>query len=123
MVGVQYLLRMLQIQIVLRTVVPRQVQHLMQVIRLHRIIGRLRIQAFHLVQLLVEQLPYILVPLLFCRAFLQLLELLVRRITAQLILDGLDLLVEEILPLLLVDVRLHLLLDIVFQLQQIDLPA
>ena len=47
---------------------------------------------------------------------MQIVQILVGRIAAQLVLDRADLLLQEILALLLIDVLLHLTLDFVFQL-------
>ena len=117
MIGIQYLACMFQIQVVLREVIPGQVQHFPQIIGLYRVIGGRRIQPFQLVQLFVENFPDIPVPFFRFGQFLQFFDFIVGRITSQFVLYGLHLLMQEIFALLFVDIHFYFLLNIVFQFQ------
>ena len=116
MVVVEPFFRMGEVEVILRIGVPRQVEHQLQVIELHRIFGHRRVHPFEFGQLFEKQLLHLRLPTLLRGAFMQVVQILVGRIAAQLVLDRADLLLQEILALLLVDVLLHLTLDFVFQL-------
>ena len=114
MVAVQYLLRTLQVQIVLGIFAPRQVDQRLQVGQLYVKVGRIWIHLIQLLQLLVEELLDLLRPLL-VGSLLQQFLLLRRTFVAHLCLQVLDLLLQEVVALLLVDVVARLVADVQLQ--------
>ena len=118
-VVVEPLLGMVQVQIVFRIAFPRQVEHQLQVVELHGILGYGRIHPLQLRELLEKQLLRLGFPTLFGSPLVQLVDVLVGRIAAQLVLNRAYLLLQEILALLLVDVLLDLALYLVLQLGQL----
>ncbi len=72
-------------------------------------------------QFLLEKFAHLLGPLLLAGRFPHLLDLLLDGVSAQFILDGLDLLMEEVFALLLVHFGADLALDLVLHLQHLQL--
>ena len=120
MVLVQHLLGVLEVQVVVGQFAPRKVQHELDVIVLDAVIRRRGIVLLQPGHLLVEDGADLLGPLLFVSAGAELGEILAL-IHSELLLDGLQLVVQVILPLLLVDVALDLLVDFLLDLQELDL--
>ena len=118
MVVVQLLAGAFQIEIVLRYVVPRQLQQQLQVGHLHRILRHGGIQPLDLLQLLLEGLTDLLGPVLLLRLLAHALDIGIGAV-AQLILDRAHLLLEVVVALLLVDLLLDALLDLVLQLGEL----
>ena len=107
MVGVQHFLCMFQVQIILGHIVPRQFQHEFHIVVLYAVIRCGRIIFLQLGHLFLEGIHGILRPVLlggFRTEFLQVFIL----IHTQLFLNGTELVIKVILPLLLVDFRLYL---------------
>ncbi len=123
MIPVQHPAGMGQVEIIRRIRFPRQIDDGLQILHLHRIIGRLRVEALQLVKLLVEDPGNRFRPLLACGLLFQFLHVPLVRIASQFLLDRLDLLLQEIFLLLLVDVLLRLHLDGSLQLYHLELPV
>ena len=112
---------MSQIEIVRRIGFPRQIDDCLHILHLHRIIGRLRMQALQLPHLFLKSLCHGSRPFLDKSLIFQVLDFPVIGISTQLFLDGLDLLLQEIFLLLLVQILLGFHLDGSLQLQQLEL--
>ena len=120
MVFVQHLLRMLEVQVVVGQFAPGQVQHKLDVLELDAVVRRGGIELLQAGHFLVEDGAHFLGPLLFIGPAAHFLELLTF-VHTQFFLDGAQLVVQVILALLLVDVRFHLLVDFLLDLQQLGL--
>ncbi len=120
MVCIQHLLSMLQIQIILGHVVPWQIQHEFDVIVLHAVFRGRRIVFLELGQFFFELGGHFLRPLLLLRLLAELIEFLII-IHSQLFLDGTKLVVQVILPLLLIYVAFHLLVNLLLDFKQLGL--
>ena len=118
MVVVELLARLFEVEIVLRTVVPRQFEQQLQVGYLHRIFGYGGVEPFEFLQLLLEEFGHLLGPVLLLGLFAHLVQFSVGAV-AQFVLDGAHLLLEVVVALLLVDLLLDLLLDLVLQLDEL----
>ena len=124
MVAVQYLLCSVYLDVALRAVVPRQVDHRLQIGQLNVVVRTLGIDARELAQFFLEDGRNLLAPLLpFC--FLaQLCDVfrLGRCVVAvaQFGLQVVNLLIDEVLPLLLVQVGLRLALHIQLDVSQLQ---
>ena len=99
MVVVEFLLHFLEVEIVLGIGVPRQVKHIVKIGILHRVVGGLRIKALQFAQFLVKVFLNALAPLHLVAALLQLLDVI--DIGTQFLLDGTNLLLQEMVTLLL----------------------
>ena len=108
----------LQIEIILRNFVPRQVEHQLQVGHLHRIFRHGGVEPLDLRKLLFEGLGHLLRPVLLGRLFAHLLDVGVLAV-AQLVLYGAHLLLQIVVALLLVDLLLHALLNLALQLGEL----
>ena len=117
---VQDLLGMLQVQVVLRIFTPRQVQHELDIVVLDAVVRRGRVVFLQTRHLLVEDGPDFLGPFLRVRALAQFREFLAL-VHAELLLDGPELVVQVVFPLLLVDVALDLLVDLLLDPQELHL--
>ena len=108
-VFVQHLLRIRQIQVILGRFTPRQFQHGLCPCVFRLIVGRMIAHVRHLVQRVVEHLGRCLGPLLLLALFAHLIDFILTFL-AQLLLDSLHLLPEEVLLVLLVQflTRAHL---------------
>ena len=112
---------MLQVEAVLGVLAPGQLQQQLHVVVLHAELGTCRVHALELLQLALEGLAHLLRPPLLRGLRAHLLDLLLDGVAAQLVLDGLHLLVQEVLALLAVHLGAHLALDLVLHLQQLKL--
>ncbi len=119
MIPVQNAAGPFQVEVVGGILVPRQIQQGIQVIQLRGILGRMLADAFQLGQFLIEHSCRFFVPFLLDGPVLHFLQVLFLHAPAQFVLDGLDLLLQEILPLLLVDVLAGFRLDGHLELQQL----
>ena len=120
MVCIQDFLGVFQVKIVLGHLTPWEVQHEFDVVVLDTVVRRRRIVLLELGQFFLELLPYFLRPFLRLGSLAELLEFLFL-IHPKLFLDGPELVVEIIFPLLLVDVALDFLVDLLLDLEQLGL--
>ena len=120
---VQYALGALDVQVVLGVLVPGQGDHGLQVGELHAVLGALGIEHLQLVQLLHEGGVHLLGPLLGLGLLVEFLPLGAAVVVAQLLLDVLQLLLQEVLALLGVQVVAGLLPYLLLQAQQADVPV
>ena len=120
-VSVQYLLGMLQIKIIFAVFVPRKIYECLHILGLNREIGALRMQPLQLSYFFFEGLGNFGRPFLLGCFGLQRFYLLLVDVSTQLLLNGLDLLLQEILSLLLVDILMRFQLDGILQLQKLVL--
>ena len=120
MVLIKNLLGILQVEVIDRHLAPRKVEHELYVIILYAVVRRRRIISLKLCYLLVKDRLHSCRPEFLLRACAQLRKLL-HLIHTQFLLDGLELTVEIVFPLLLVDLGLHLLMYLLLDLLQLDL--
>ena len=118
MVAVELFTGALEVEVVLGRVVPRQFEQQLQIGHLHRILGYGGVQPLDFLQLLLEGLADLLGPVLLLGLLAHLLDVGVGAV-AQLVLNRAHLLLEVVVALLLVDLLLHALLNLVFQLGQL----
>ena len=104
MVAVEDAFGAFQVEVVGRKFAPRQFHHRLQIVQLHTVLGTLLMQQVELVDFLAERLAHLLGPLLFLGSFDEFGPLWRTLAVAQLLLDVLDLLLQEIFALLFVDV-------------------
>ena len=114
---------MLEVEVVFRIFVPWQLQNSLEVTELHRVVGRLRVEPLQLLHLFLKGLGYSRAPLLHASLFAELIDFDLLGVATQLLLDGSDLLLQEILLLLLVEVLPGLHLDVHLQLQDLRLAV
>ena len=119
-VFVQHFLGILHVQVVLRHLSPREVQHELYIIILYAVFRRARVVPFQLGHLFLENLLDGCRPYLFFGPFAESVEVFAV-IHAELFLYCPQLVVEVILPLLLVDFALYLLVDVLLDFEQLDL--
>ena len=119
MVLVENLAGLLQVEVVLAVFVPRQVEQQLQVVELHGVLGRHEVGALQFLELLIEEVGGLLVPLFRGRAFAKLVKVLLGGRPAKFLLDGLHLLVEDVLALLLLHLLVRLGMDPVFDLHHL----
>ena len=120
MILVEDLLGVLEIQIVLRHLTPWQIQHELDEIVLYAVVRARRIVLFELLHLLGEYRRDLLGPLLLGGTGAEFLEFFTL-IHTELLLDGAELVIEEVFPLLLVNVAADLLVDLLLYLQELKL--
>ena len=114
MILVENLAGFLQVEVVLAVFVPRQVEHQLQIVELHGVLGRHEVGALQFLELLLEDVGGLLVPFLLRRPLAQVIEVLLRGRSAEFFLDGLHLLVEDVLALLFLHLLVRLGVDLVF---------
>ena len=102
MVFVQCLFCIDKAQIIRRINAPRQTKHRLQIVQLHAIVGRLGMGTFQLIHLFQERSLHLITPFDGLRLLTHLLYFLLLTAATQLILNGFNLLLQEILTLLLV---------------------
>ena len=120
MVLVQHLHRVLEVKIVFGVLVPRQVCKELQVVELYAVVRGGRILPFELEHLLFEDGLHLVRPACLGCLLAQFCHVLLV-VHSQLLLDGPELAVEEIFPLLLVHFPLHLHIDFILQLHNLAL--
>ena len=119
-IAVQNLLGVVHVVVIVRINAPRQLQHRVQIIELGGVIRREHMHVLEPFDFFLELLSHALVPFLFlCPRAQFLYSLFVVVVVAQVFFDGLHLLLQEILPLPLVDflggTAAHIGLDIFFR--------
>ena len=62
MVVIEFLLHLFEVKVVLGISVPRQIEHVVEVGILHRVVGCLRVEAFQFAQFFLKLLFHVLVP-------------------------------------------------------------
>ena len=112
-----------QVEVVLRILVPRQRNDCLQISHLHAVVRALRIEVVELLHLLVEEFPRLFRPFLGLRLLHELLALRTTALVAEFLLNVLYLLVEEVVALLSVQVLMRFLPDILHQPEQLVLAA
>ena len=117
---VEHLLGVLEVQVVLGDVTPGQVEHKLQVIVLYAVVRGRRVVALKLGQFLIENLLDLRGPDFLFSSLAQTVELL-HVVHSELLLNGFELVVEVILPLLLVYLALYLGVDVLLDLHQFQL--
>ena len=122
-VAVEHLLSMREVEVVFAVFVPRQTDDGLHILHLHGVVRRLLIEPLQLAHLLLEHFSHVCRPFLLLRLLTKIFYLYVVDITSQLFLDGLYLLLEEILALLLVQVLVGLHLYGSLQLHQLTLAV
>ena len=111
---------MLQVQVVVRQLAPGQVQHELDVRILDAVVWRSRVVFLQAGHFLVEDGTHFLGPLFLVGPTAHFLELFAL-VHPELLLDGAQLVVQVIFPLLLVNVRFHLLVNLLLDLQELRL--
>ena len=119
-VVVQHLLCMMEVQVVLGHFSPGEVQHELDVAQLDAVVRGSGVEFLQARHLLVKDGTNLRRPFLLIGLLSEALEF-AGLVHAQLFLDGAQLIVKEILPLLLVDIGLHLAVDFLLDLQQLFL--
>ena len=103
-IAIQHLFRVLHVVVILRINTPRQLQHRVQIVQLGRVVRRKNMHMLETFNSLLELLTYGLRPQFLLRPLTQFLSsLLILVVVPKVLLDGLHLLLQEILALLLVD--------------------
>ena len=110
-----------EVEVVLGVLPPGQVQQRFEVGHLDGVLGQLGVHPLEAQQFPVKGLGDLLGPVLVLGAGLQAFDFGLVGVVAQFVLDGFHLLVEEVLPLLLLDVAAGLILDLAAQFQQLKL--
>ena len=121
MVVVEFLLDLLEVEVVLSVGIPGQVEHIVQISILHRVVGRLGIEALQFAQFLVKLLLHVLAPLHLQAALVQFVDVV--NVGTQLLLDGADLLLQEVFTLLLREVLTGTFLDVGLDFHQLLLAG
>ena len=117
-VGIELLACAVEVKVVLGNLVPRKVEHQVEVGHLYRVLGNCRVEALELCNLLVKNLCNLLFPHLLLCCLAELLNIAVYIVT-QLLLNGLHLLLEVVVALLLVNLGLNLLLNLLLELEKL----
>ena len=112
---VEHSLGVIQVKIVLRHLVPRQVEQRLEVIGLHAVFAGLRVHPLELADLFVECFLCVVGPVFGGRFGALFEDLLFERVGPELVLDGLHLLMQEELALLLIEVGFDLALNVLLQ--------
>ena len=120
MVIVEHLLSMPQVKIVLRHLAPGKVEHELDVVVLDAVVRRGRVVLLQFGKLFLKLGGHRFGPLLVLRPCAELFEFFLL-VHPEFLLDGAQLVVEVIFPLLLVDVALDLLVDLLLDFEQLDL--
>ena len=122
MVLIKNLLGILKVKVINRFLTPRKIQHELDIIVLDAVIRRRGVISFKLVHLLFEDGLNLRRPLLFLSTGSELRKLF-HIVHSKLFLDGLELIVKEILSLLLIYFSLYLLVDFLLDLLKLDLSV
>ena len=120
---VELTLGVFEIEVVGRVFAPRQVGERFEVVVLYREVGRLRVETFQPAQLLVEDLLHLFAPFLLGGFLRELFDVLLLTVASQFVLYGFYLLLQEMFPLLLVDVGSGFRLDIGLYFEQLGFLA
>ena len=103
---------MFETQVIYRAVIPRQIYHCLQVVDLCGIVRTLRMQGVESLEFLIEYFLYILIPIFTLGFFKNLFLLRAHVVSAELFLDVLELLLQEVFTLLFVQIILCFLADV-----------
>ena len=113
---VKDLLRALEVEVILTEDTPRQLKDRAQILHLDREVGALRIEALSLAKFLLIDLSYGFAPELFLALLTKLFDLIISAgASAELLLDGTHLLLEEVLTLLLIHLTARAIEDLLTQ--------
>ena len=114
--AVKDLLRPLEVEVILTEDTPRQLEDGAQILHLDREVGALRIEALSLAKLLLIDLSDGFAPELFLALLAKLFDLVIGAgASAELLLDGTHLLLEEVLTLLLIHLTTCAIEDLLTQ--------
>ena len=114
--AVKDLLRPLEVEVILTEDTPRQLEDRAQILHLDREVGALRIEALSLTKLLLIDLSDGFAPELFLTLLAKLFDLVISAgASAELLLDGTHLLLEEVLTLLLIHLTARAIEDLLTQ--------
>ena len=117
-VGIELLACAVEVKVVLGNLVPRKVEHQVEIGHLYRVLRNRRVEALELCNLLVKNLCNLPLPNLLLGSLAELLHVAIY-IVAQLLLNGLHLLLEVVVALLLVNLGLHLLLNLLLEFKEL----
>ena len=123
MILVKNLLGMCQVKIVLSQFIPREIYKKFYILVLDIIIWRVDICPFKLPQFRFKCVSSVLWPLFTFCFEPQFVDVRTLRIYPKLLLDGFELIVQVVLPLLLIHLCAYFLLNIIFQCKDIHLPV
>ena len=123
MVFIQRLLCISQVQIIRCINAPRQTHHSLQVVQLHTVIGRLRMHALQLIHFFQECTFYFFIPFYGFSFFAHFFQFLLLTATTQFILNGFNLLLQEIFALLLVYILAGAHLDRFLDFGELNFPV
>ena len=118
MIPVENASGLLEVVAVFDHVVPRKVEHELQVVALDSEIGHLRIHALKARKLLFKVLGRLGGPIFFRRSLPKNLKFSLKAVAPELLLNGAHLLLQKILALLVVKLRANLVDNVVFNLEQ-----
>ena len=121
MVFVEHLLCVLEVEIVLCIFIPWQLDESLKIVVLNAVICLLRVHALQFLELLIKYICHFLAPFLLRCLLCQFLDILFVWRTAKFFLDSPKLLIQKIFALLLVEVGLHLALNLLFQVDHLHL--
>ena len=96
---IEFCLHLFEVETILCKLVPRQVEHGVEIGILCAVVGRLLIQSLEFLKFLLKMLLSVLVPLLFLGTTLKFRDIVL--VITQLFLNGTNLLLQEVLTLLL----------------------
>ena len=112
MVGINYLLCLVRVEIVFSIFVPWYLNESVEICLLDAVFHRHRIESLQLAEFFLESLFYVISPFFLAGLLFQIIDILYVRIVAQLLLNGFKLLVQNVIALLFVDVNFNLLFDL-----------
>ena len=118
---IKHLLDLLQIEVVFCKFAPGQIEQRFEVVQSDGVLGYLRIHAAEFVNLAGESVRHVFGPLFLHGPGNQRIYFLFLRVLAQLLLNGLQLLVKEVVALLLLYIGSDFILNLVLQFQQLQL--
>ena len=124
MVAIEFLLSRRYVGVVFGAFVPRKSHNRLKILKLHIIVRRLNVDAVQLRKFFIKDIAYLLAPMLLRSLFPEVRDIFLTDtrlvFVAQLCLDVLNLLTQEVLPLLLVEVASSLVLNLSLELHQLD---
>ncbi len=121
MIAIKDFLGSLQIEVIITHLIPREIQHKLQIIPLNAKFGYLRVHSLKLGHFFFKKLLHFFWPILFPTLGTHFLDLRFGAGTAKFLLDLSQLLLQEILPLLLIEIRTNFVLNFVFHFQHLRL--
>ena len=121
MVFVEDFLCVFEVEVILRIFVPRQFDKIFEIVMLDTVVSDLRVHTLEFLQLLIKYCRHLLAPFFLGSLFCQILNILFVRSPAEFLLNGAQLLVQEILSLLPVHIHLYLALYLLFKVNHLHL--